>query len=232
MGRSGPTARISFKTVCVILKEARRTDVYAASPAMLRFPQNVSDAVCRFEDLLLSLGMNHAVTAPSNLQRRWLVWSLRVAVLLVIAWFVRGTVERGLEELSQHEWHVRPAWLIGAGVLYFLGLVPMAWFWSRTLAALSQSVPWSATLRAYFLGHLGKYVPGKAMAVILRIAAVRRWAPTMRIAILSIMLETLTMMAVGAFLAAALSAFLLRDLGDDSPLRSRDRSRLHHFLAH
>ena len=67
-----------------------------------------------------------------------------------------------------------------------------------------------ATLRAYFLGHMGKYVPGKAMAVILRIAAVRQWVPSMRIAIVSTMLETLTMMAVGAFLAAALSAFILR----------------------
>ena len=65
-----------------------------------------------------------------------------------------------------------------------VGLVPMAWFWHRTLAALGQPAPWRATLRAYFLGHLGKYVPGKAMAVILRVAAVRKWVPSMRIALI------------------------------------------------
>src|SRR6185295_9842440 len=64
-------------------------------------------------------------------------------------------------------------------------------------------------MRAYFLGHLGKYVPGKAVSVILRVAAVRRWVPTMRIALISTLLETLTMMAVGAFLAALMSIFVL-----------------------
>jgi uncharacterized membrane protein YbhN (UPF0104 family) len=48
------------------------------------------------------------------------------------------------------------------------------------------------------------------MAVILRVATVRKWVPSMRLALVSTMLETLTMMAVGAFLAAVLSTFLLR----------------------
>ena len=86
----------------------------------------------------------------------------------------------------------------------------MAWFWHRTLASLGQPVPWLAALRAYYLGHLGKYVPGKALAVILRVAAVQKWVPSIRIAIVSGLLETLTMMAAGAFLAAALSLVVLK----------------------
>jgi uncharacterized membrane protein YbhN (UPF0104 family) len=143
--------------------------------------------------------------------RRWIVWSFRIVVLVIVCVGVGGTVRNGLDQLAGHQWHVRPAWLVVAGVLYAIGLVPMAWFWYRLLQSLAQPTPWQATLRAYFLGHLGKYVPGKAMAVILRVAAVRRWVPSMRVAILSTMLETLTMMAVGAFLAAAISIFLLRD---------------------
>jgi uncharacterized membrane protein YbhN (UPF0104 family) len=91
-----------------------------------------------------------------------------------------------------------------------MGLVPMGLFWRRTLAALAYPTPLFAALRAYFLGHLGKYVPGKAMAVILRVAAVRRWVPSMRIALVSVLMETLTMMAVGALLAFVLSAAVLR----------------------
>ncbi len=142
--------------------------------------------------------------------RRWLVWSLRIVVLVLVCVGVRGTVLKALDQLSQHEWHVHPTWLVAAGGLYAFGLMPMAWFWHRALASLGQPTPWAATLRAYFLGHLGKYVPGKAMAAILRIAAVRKWVPSMRIAIVSTMLETLTMMAVGAILAAALSIIVLR----------------------
>jgi glycosyltransferase 2 family protein len=150
------------------------------------------------------------VTERSTSQRRWLIWSLRIAAFLIVIWFAGKTVGVALDRLSQYEWQLQPAWLVAAGVLYIVGLVPMAWFWHRTLAALGQPAPWGATLRAYFLGHLGKYVPGKAMAVVLRIAAVQKWVPAMRIAIISVMLETLTMMAVGAFLAAALAAYLLR----------------------
>src|SRR5690606_29869902 len=109
----------------------------------------------------------------------------------------------------KHDWTVRFPWMLAAGAFYVLGLVPMAWFWWRTLGALGQPAPWPATLRGYFVGHLGKYVPGKAMALILRVAAVKRWVPSMRVALVSTTLETLMMMAVGALLAAAISLLLL-----------------------
>jgi uncharacterized membrane protein YbhN (UPF0104 family) len=119
------------------------------------------------------------------------------------------TARGALNELSGHEWQVRPIWLVAAGLLYAIGLVPMAWFWHRALAALGQPAPWPAALRAYFLGHLGKYVPGKAMAVVLRVAEVRKWITSIRLAIVALLLETLTMMAVGAFLATILSTWVL-----------------------
>lgn len=138
------------------------------------------------------------------------MWALRIAVLVLVCLGVSGTVRNALAQLSQHEWHVLPAWLVASGALYVIGLVPMAWFWHRALASLGQPAPWPATLRAYFFGHLGKYVPGKALAIILRVAAVRKWVTSMRIAIVSSLLETLVMMSVGAFLAAALSMVVLR----------------------
>lgn len=145
-------------------------------------------------------------TSPS---RRWLVWLLRVVVLLLVGGTVWGTFRNALDELSQYDYVIRPTWLLIAGVLYVMGLVPMAWFWHRTLLSLDQPAPWRAVVRAYFLGHLGKYVPGKAMAVILRVAVVRRWVKSLRIAIASTLLETLTMMSVGALLAAVLGAWVL-----------------------
>jgi uncharacterized membrane protein YbhN (UPF0104 family) len=142
--------------------------------------------------------------------RRWVVWALRVSVLALVLVGVGGTVVKAFRDLGQYEWQVRPLWLVISGTLYGMGLLPMGWFWHETLAAFGQPAPLMATLRAYFLGHLGKYVPGKAMAVILRVAAVRKWVPSIRIGMLSCLMETLTMMAVGAFLAAVLSLVLLR----------------------
>jgi glycosyltransferase 2 family protein len=138
------------------------------------------------------------------------VWIFRAVLIVAVVLGVSGTVRNAWAQLSEQEWHVRPLWLIACGVLYLIGLLPMAWFWYRTLRALGQPAPWPVTLRAYFLGHIGKYVPGKAIAAALRVVAVTKWVPSLRIGVLSVMLETFTMMAVGAVLAAGLSAYLLR----------------------
>ena len=135
---------------------------------------------------------------------------LRIAVLVVVCIGVSGTVRHALAELGQHEWHLRPMWLVVSGAAYALGMAPMGWFWQRTLEAFGYQPPLMATMRAYYFGQLGKYVPGKAMVIILRVAAMRRWAPSMRLVIVSVFLETLTVMAVGATLAFLISAFVLR----------------------
>ena len=103
-----------------------------------------------------------------------------------------------------------PAWLVVSGAAYVLGMAPMGWFWHRTLEAFGYQPPLMATMRAYYFGQLGKYVPGKAMVIILRVAAMRRWAPSMRLVIVSVFLETLTVMAVGALLAFLISALVLK----------------------
>ena len=150
------------------------------------------------------------LTVNKTSSRRAVVWTLRCAALALGVVGLGGTVYKAFEQLAGYEWQVRPAWLLLSGALYALGLAPMAWFWHRTLGALGMRAPVLATFRAYYLGHLGKYVPGKAMSVILRVAAVNKWVISMRLALLSCLMETLTMMAVGASLSALLTLVLLR----------------------
>ena len=57
-------------------------------------------------------------------------------------------------------------------------------------------------MRAYYAGHLGKYVPGKAMVVVIRTALLHRVHVDSAIAAVSVFAETLTMMTVGALVAA------------------------------
>ena len=63
---------------------------------------------------------------------------------------------------------------------------------------MRQTPHWRSTLRAYFIGHLGKYVPGKALVVILRTALIRGQQVDTVVAATAVFVETLTMMAVGA----------------------------------
>jgi uncharacterized membrane protein YbhN (UPF0104 family) len=95
-------------------------------------------------------------------------------------------------------------WLVVAAAFYMVGLLPCWLYWHQTLEAMGQRPRLLETLRAYFLGHLGKYVPGKAMVVVLRTDGVRSERVDTTVAAASVFVETLTMMAVGAFVAAAI----------------------------
>jgi uncharacterized membrane protein YbhN (UPF0104 family) len=66
------------------------------------------------------------------------------------------------------------------------------------LRSFRQDVDWLPVQEAYYLGHLGKYVPGKAMVFVLRLGRLREMNVPMAIGVGSIFTETLTVMAVGA----------------------------------
>jgi hypothetical protein len=67
-------------------------------------------------------------------------------------------------------------------------------------------------VRAYYIGHLGKYVPGKAWALFLRASLAGGPGVSPGYAGLTAFYEVLTTMAAGALLAAVLLAFLMPDM--------------------
>ncbi len=124
----------------------------------------------------------------------------------MVAWFAGGTLQRGWEQLATTKIEIKWRWLLLSGVLYALGLLPMACFWRLTLARLGQRPGWRPLLRAYYLGHLGKYVPGKALVVLLRTGTLVASGCQTRATVVSVFLETLTFMATGAAIAGLLIA--------------------------
>jgi uncharacterized membrane protein YbhN (UPF0104 family) len=130
-----------------------------------------------------------------------------VAILLAVArLFARDLRGLNLEERSLH-----PTWLAVSGLLYILGLGFSAWFWFRLLRALGQQPAILPAVRAYYVGHLGKYLPGKAWALIMRTTMIR--GPTVRLSVaaLTTFYEVLTTMAGGVLLAAGLFALQARE---------------------
>ncbi len=106
-----------------------------------------------------------------------------------------------------------PVWLCIAGAIYFAGLVPMGIYWHYLIRCLGQDPRFAYTIRAYFIGHLGKYVPGKALAVVLRTAFLRGENVNATVVAVSVFIETFTMMSVGAALATALIAWQFSEHG-------------------
>ncbi len=141
-----------------------------------------------------------------NLPKKWLKWILQGLVLALILWGVRRTVLQAVEDLQGYSWQARYEWLALSGLLYLLGYLPAGWFWHRVLIRLGQRPPLLQTLRAYYIGHLGKYVPGKALVVVLRAGLLKGSGVEIAAASVGVFAETLTMMAVGSFLAALVIA--------------------------
>ncbi len=143
--------------------------------------------------------------------KKSLLIAAKLLIFALVAWFVGGTFLDGLRQIGRHPVELHPIWLIPSGVVYLLALLPAAWYWRRILNTLGQEAGLGETLQAYYIGHLGKYVPGKAMVVILRTGLIRSHRVDTTLAVVSVFYETLTMMAVGSFLAAGILAFRFQE---------------------
>lgn len=147
----------------------------------------------------------------SSARKRWLFRGLRLAILGAVIFGVRRSLLDGLHRLDEHSWHLDSAWLAAAGGLYLLSLMPAGLFWHRILRSMGQDAAVGETLRAYFIGHLGKYVPGKALVVILRAGLIQSHRVDPVVAGTSVFVETLTLMAVGGVLSAVIIPFWFAD---------------------
>ena len=138
--------------------------------------------------------------------RRWILATFKLLIVAVVLWLVRGTLVQSWNQLREHPRPLHCWWLALSGGLYLLALLPEGIFWRLALRSLGQDVGLLETLRAYYIGHLGKYVPGKAMVIVLRTGLIRSHRVNVGIAVASVFLETLTMMAVGASIAVPVLA--------------------------
>ena len=132
---------------------------------------------------------------------KWLKITAKLAVVALLAWMIRGTLETAFEQLRSHTWHIEWPWLIASGALYLLGTFPNALFWSQVIAATDHPVGMFAPIRSFYVSAIGKYVPGKAMVLILRAATMRETRVPATIVTVGVFYETLNNMAVGSLVA-------------------------------
>lgn len=127
-------------------------------------------------------------------------WLLLTVVLLAV-------MVQGWRLGRQIDWAhitIRPGWLILSTVLYIAGWLPAVWFWRELLVEVAGPVSWFEVSKAYFCGHLAKYVPGKAGVVFVRAGMMKSHGVPFGPGALSAGYETLASMAAGAAVGTAL----------------------------
>jgi uncharacterized membrane protein YbhN (UPF0104 family) len=104
-------------------------------------------------------------------------------------------------ELAAYNLRPAPAWLVASGAVYLVGLSSCAVFWWMAMRDRGARPRWPTTFAAYFAGHLGKYVPGKGLVVVIRAGMMRGSGVGAATAAITCVHETVLMMATGSFVA-------------------------------
>ncbi|MBI5760956.1 MAG: flippase-like domain-containing protein [Planctomycetales bacterium] len=152
------------------------------------------------------------------LQRRWLwpvlKWSLFAIVLTFV---IRHGHRLWTDAREQHtgaaDVHIHAGWMFASVGLSIVAWSPSVWYWRRLMRSLGENVSWKHAARAYFCGHLGKYVPGKAAVLIIRAAMLKPEGVGTATAAFTVTFETLTYMAAGVMTVAGLLPWWADDTG-------------------
>jgi hypothetical protein len=145
------------------------------------------------------------------LRRAW-PWLKALLGLAVVA-IVGVRFGRDLTELRLHDHPVRPGWAVISGALYLTGLFFSALTWRRLLTHAGERPRLLTTVRAYYLGHLGKYLPGKAWALFLRADLVRCDGVRLGVGVVTAFYEVLVTMSAAVVVSSVLFAIFAPDAG-------------------
>ena len=143
--------------------------------------------------------------APATRRRLWLLVKTCLAAAIVVGVGRQFARTLSAPELHPYPFALRVEYLLPATVLYFLAHACWAGFWVRLLRSQGVRVGFWTGWRAYVVSQLGKYVPGKALVIVLRVVLLQGAPGARPLAVgVTATYETLTSMAAGALIGVAL----------------------------
>ena len=132
---------------------------------------------------------------------------VRILIAVLVAVAIGYTLWNAAFQLKEQKFQfarINYLWWLVAIVIYIGAMSLSGVFWHRVLIAMDQGPKLKNSLAAFFVSQLGKYVPGKAMVVVLRTDRIRSDNVTIGPAIVSVFIETLTWLFTGSIIASVL----------------------------
>ncbi len=128
---------------------------------------------------------------------------LGAALALAAAVFVGRALVRDRAAIGDAIEGARPGWLLLAAVLAVVGMTAIAVPWRRAIQLLGADLPLGQTVRRYFVGELGKYVPGGVWPILGRGELARRWGIPRAAAYGSVLLSLVALYLASMFVVVA-----------------------------
>ncbi len=139
-------------------------------------------------------------------------WVLFVAVVCAVGY--QGWILWNDDRLASTDFQavvLHYGWLAAAVVLYIAAWIPALIYWRWLLRAVGDQVPLLQVARAYYTGHLGKYVPGKAGVILIRATMIAGAGGRFGRAALTAGYEALTTIGTGIAVAVMLAPWIFPD---------------------
>lgn len=89
----------------------------------------------------------------------------KIGVAVVLAWYVWKTVIAQWGRVSAYDWKFDPIYMILSVTAFTGGYIFLAWVWGRVLRYVGCEVTFRDAWDIYFVGNLGRYVPGKVWTI-------------------------------------------------------------------
>ncbi len=116
-----------------------------------------------------------------------------VALALVAGGFVVRTMVRDRRQLGDALSAASPGWIFLAVVLAVVGMTAIAIPWRYAVRAVGEDLPLSQVIARYYLGEIGKYVPGGVWSILGRAELATRWGIPRPAAYGSVLLSLVTL---------------------------------------
>ena len=141
---------------------------------------------------------------------------VKVLILILVVLAMGRVIYKAWLQYAAMETKPTIQWdlFILAALVYQLALVPLSLFFHRLLTQFRQQPTVWESVRAHICGHVGKYIPGKALVVIIRTALVQSNRTNSSVAAAAAFLETLSFMAVGGLLSCAFLSWVACQTGN------------------
>ena len=127
----------------------------------------------------------------------------KIVLAAAVLYFAGKQIHADLSKAGRQEFALSGGWLVLSAVLYIGGMAFIVEFWRRTLVRMGGRMTMLEGQRAGFASELGKYVPGKALGIIIRCAMTARDEASPVIVVISTFYQTMAMMAVGSVVSLA-----------------------------
>lgn len=154
----------------------------------------------------MPLPAQESVPNSRKVLKKRLVTFAQYLLAFAILYLIWGKLGNAMNQIQSKEYqlHLDWFWILAGSLIYAVSLVFPASYWFFALRHLGQSPSYWSTLRAHIVGHLGKYIPGKIFVVLIRSGFLKGPGVDTTVCVLSIFLEGLMQMAVGALVVAGL----------------------------